>query len=161
MLIDAIELVAKGDGGLVSSVFSDDRKFLEEMTIGLAPYHGRIYLGGKKVAEYATGPGLVLPSCVHGGPGRAGAGEELGRSSWRQTLHAAHRGSGLPALGRKDNWDQGRLKTNKINSNAPVLVCLDKPGFRMAPCSSNAGVLQSPLQSIEVSHHFRFSPHQM
>ena len=75
---DAVALVAKGDGGLVSSVFSDDRKFLQEMTLGLAPYHGRIYLGGEKVAEYATGPGLVLPSCVHGGPGRAGAGEELG-----------------------------------------------------------------------------------
>jgi 3,4-dehydroadipyl-CoA semialdehyde dehydrogenase len=75
---DAVALVAKGEGGLVSSVFSDDRKFLEEMTIGLAPYHGRIYLGGEKVAEYATGPGLVLPTCVHGGPGRAGAGEELG-----------------------------------------------------------------------------------
>ena len=75
---DAVSAVAKGDGGLVSSVFSDDRKFLENMTLGLAPYHGRIYLGGEKVAEYATGPGLVLPSCVHGGPGRAGAGEELG-----------------------------------------------------------------------------------
>ena len=48
------------------------------MTLGLAPYHGRLYLGGSKVAEYATGPGLVLPSCVHGGPGRAGGGEELG-----------------------------------------------------------------------------------
>jgi len=75
---DAVDLVALGDGGLVSSVFSDDRKFLESVTLGLAPYHGRIYLGGEKVAEYATGPGLVLPSCVHGGPGRAGAGEELG-----------------------------------------------------------------------------------
>lgn len=75
---DAVDLVKKGEGGLVSSVFSDDRKFLESMTLGLAPYHGRIYLGGAKVAEYATGPGLVLPTCVHGGPGRAGGGEELG-----------------------------------------------------------------------------------
>ena len=75
---DAIALVRRGEGGLVSSVFSDDRKFLASMTLGLAPYHGRIYLGGSKVAEYATGPGLVLPTCVHGGPGRAGGGEELG-----------------------------------------------------------------------------------
>jgi len=75
---DAVDQVRRGEGGLVSSVFSDDRKFLESMTLGLAPYHGRIYLAGEKVAEYATGPGLVLPTCVHGGPGRAGAGEELG-----------------------------------------------------------------------------------
>ena len=75
---EAAELANLGGGGLVASVFSDDRKFVEATTIGIAPYHGRVYLGSAKVAEYATGPGLVLPTCVHGGPGRAGGGEELG-----------------------------------------------------------------------------------
>ncbi len=75
---EAVELVARGQGGLVSSVYSDDRGFLAETVLGLAPHHGRVYIGSEKVAEHATGPGLVLPSCVHGGPGRAGAGEELG-----------------------------------------------------------------------------------
>ena len=75
---DAVKLASLGGGGLVSSVFSDDRKFVGATTVGLAPHHGRIYLGSEKVAEYATGPGLVLPTCVHGGPGRAGGGEELG-----------------------------------------------------------------------------------
>jgi oxepin-CoA hydrolase/3-oxo-5,6-dehydrosuberyl-CoA semialdehyde dehydrogenase len=75
---DATTMVAKGGGGLVASVYSDDRAFTEEVVFGIAPYHGRLYLGSSKVLEHATGPGLVLPSCIHGGPGRAGGGEELG-----------------------------------------------------------------------------------
>jgi oxepin-CoA hydrolase/3-oxo-5,6-dehydrosuberyl-CoA semialdehyde dehydrogenase len=75
---EAASLVRLGGGGLVASVYSDDRAFTEKVTLGIAAYHGRIYLGSSKVLEHATGPGLVLPTCVHGGPGRAGGGEELG-----------------------------------------------------------------------------------
>lgn len=75
---DAADLVRRGGGGLVASVYSDDRAFTEATVLGIAPYHGRVYIGSAKVLEHATGPGLVLPSCVHGGPGRAGGGEELG-----------------------------------------------------------------------------------
>lgn len=75
---EAAELVRLGGGGLVASVYSDDRKFTEQVTLGIAPYHGRVYLGSAKVAEHVMGPGLVLPQCIHGGPGRAGGGEELG-----------------------------------------------------------------------------------
>jgi oxepin-CoA hydrolase/3-oxo-5,6-dehydrosuberyl-CoA semialdehyde dehydrogenase len=75
---EAIALVAKGGGGLVSSVYSDERAFLGEMALGLAPYHGRLFLGSSKLAGHAVGPGTVLPQMVHGGPGRAGGGEELG-----------------------------------------------------------------------------------
>ncbi len=71
------EVVARGNGGLVSSVYSDDPEFLERMVDGIAPYHGRLYLGHPKV-ELSPGPGTVLPQLVHGGPGRAGGGEELG-----------------------------------------------------------------------------------
>jgi oxepin-CoA hydrolase/3-oxo-5,6-dehydrosuberyl-CoA semialdehyde dehydrogenase len=46
--------------------------------MGLAPYHGRLFLGSAKIAEASPGPGTVLPHLVHGGPGRAGGGEELG-----------------------------------------------------------------------------------
>jgi len=74
----AVAQVARGDGGLVSSVYSDDRAFTGEMLFGLAPLHGRLMLGSKKIAEHSTGPGTVLPQLVHGGPGRAGGGEELG-----------------------------------------------------------------------------------
>ena len=71
-------MVARGGGGLVSSVYSDDRAFLGEMAFGLAPHHGRLFLGSSKLAGHAVGPGTVLPQLVHGGPGRAGGGEELG-----------------------------------------------------------------------------------
>lgn len=86
---EAIDLVRRGNGGLVASVYSDDRTFTESVVRGIAPYHGRIYLGSSKVLEHATGPGLVLPSCIHGGPGRAGGGEELG--GLRGVLHFMHR----------------------------------------------------------------------
>ena len=75
---EAVELVARGGGGLVASVYGDDRELLRGLVVGLAPFHGRILMGSKKVADQAISPGLVLPSCVHGGPGRAGGGEELG-----------------------------------------------------------------------------------
>ncbi|MEC7520768.1 MAG: 3,4-dehydroadipyl-CoA semialdehyde dehydrogenase [Myxococcota bacterium] len=75
---EVVELVSRGGGGLVASVYGDDRKLASELVLALAPYSGRILLGTKKVADQAISPGLVLPSCVHGGPGRAGGGEELG-----------------------------------------------------------------------------------
>jgi oxepin-CoA hydrolase/3-oxo-5,6-dehydrosuberyl-CoA semialdehyde dehydrogenase len=70
--------VARGEGGLVTSVYGDDKKALQTLILGLAPYNGRVLVGSKKVADQATPPGMVLPNCVHGGPGRAGGGEELG-----------------------------------------------------------------------------------
>jgi oxepin-CoA hydrolase/3-oxo-5,6-dehydrosuberyl-CoA semialdehyde dehydrogenase len=48
------------------------------MVLGLAPHHGRLFLGSSKLGGHAVGPGTVLPQLVHGGPGRAGGGEELG-----------------------------------------------------------------------------------
>ena len=75
---DAAALVRKGGGGLVCSVFSDDRDFQKRMVLAVAPYHGRMYLGSEKVAGQTLGPGTVLPQLLHGGPGHAGGGEELG-----------------------------------------------------------------------------------
>ena len=75
---DASEIVSRGGGGLVSSVYSEDTAFTAELVLGLAPFHGRLFLGSAKIAEASPGPGTVLPLLVHGGPGRAGGGEELG-----------------------------------------------------------------------------------
>jgi oxepin-CoA hydrolase/3-oxo-5,6-dehydrosuberyl-CoA semialdehyde dehydrogenase len=72
------ELVQRGGGGLVCSVYSDDRDFLRKCVLAVAPYHGRIYVGSEKVAGQTLGPGTVLPQLLHGGPGHAGGGEELG-----------------------------------------------------------------------------------
>lgn len=75
---DAIGLVRRGEGSLVASIYSDDKDFAQQMLMGLSAFHGRLNFGSAKVAEHSIGPGAVLPSLVHGGPGRAGGGEELG-----------------------------------------------------------------------------------
>jgi len=75
---DVAGLVRRGGGGLVCSVYSDDRDFLRKCVLEIAPYHGRIYIGSEKVAGQTMGPGTVLPQLLHGGPGHAGGGEELG-----------------------------------------------------------------------------------
>jgi 3,4-dehydroadipyl-CoA semialdehyde dehydrogenase len=75
---DAVSLVARGEGTLVCSVYSDDKAFLETVLLSSATWTGRVLVGSEKIADQATTPGMVLPSCIHGGPGRAGGGEELG-----------------------------------------------------------------------------------
>jgi 3,4-dehydroadipyl-CoA semialdehyde dehydrogenase len=74
----AAEFVARGDGCLVSSAYSDDRDWVAGFVGAAASWAGRLYLGSAKMAAQSPGPGTVLPSLVHGGPGRAGGGEELG-----------------------------------------------------------------------------------
>jgi oxepin-CoA hydrolase/3-oxo-5,6-dehydrosuberyl-CoA semialdehyde dehydrogenase len=74
----AATLVAAGGGGLVASVYSDDKEFLQGCVLGIAPFHGRVTIGSSKTAAQSIPPGTVLPGLVHGGPGRAGGGEELG-----------------------------------------------------------------------------------
>lgn len=74
---DPGEIVTRGNGGLVCSAYSDDQAFIEALVQQIAPFHGRIFLGHPKI-ELSPGPGTVLPQLVHGGPGRAGGGEELG-----------------------------------------------------------------------------------
>lgn len=75
---DVIAAVARGGGGLVTSIYSDDRAFVPELVIGLGPYHGRLFLGSAKLGGQSPGPGTVLATLNHGGPGRAGDGHELG-----------------------------------------------------------------------------------
>ncbi len=74
----AAMLANRGGGGLVASLYSDDRDFLDEAVQTMAPWHGRLWIGSEKTQGQALGPGAVLPGTIHGGPGRAGGGEELG-----------------------------------------------------------------------------------
>jgi oxepin-CoA hydrolase/3-oxo-5,6-dehydrosuberyl-CoA semialdehyde dehydrogenase len=75
---DAVALVNRGGGGLVASLYSDDRKWTEAVVLGIAPWHGRVWVGSERTAGQALAPGTVLPASLHGGPGRAGGGAELG-----------------------------------------------------------------------------------
>jgi oxepin-CoA hydrolase/3-oxo-5,6-dehydrosuberyl-CoA semialdehyde dehydrogenase len=74
----AARLVNAGGGGLVASVYSDDKDFVRAVVVDIAPHHGRICITSSKSASQAIPPGTVLPQLLHGGPGRAGGGEELG-----------------------------------------------------------------------------------
>ncbi|MFS8047372.1 phenylacetic acid degradation bifunctional protein PaaZ [Rhizobium sp. BR 314] len=75
---EAVDLARRGKGSLVASVFTNDPGFVEEVVLGLAPFHGRVMIGNRASAKSSTGHGSPLPGLVHGGPGRAGGGEELG-----------------------------------------------------------------------------------
>jgi 3,4-dehydroadipyl-CoA semialdehyde dehydrogenase len=74
----ASDLVRLGGGGLVSSVYSNDLRWTERFVLEAAPWHGRLWIGSDKLQDQSLPPGMVLPWLVHGGPGRAGGGEELG-----------------------------------------------------------------------------------
>ncbi|CAB4561503.1 unannotated protein [freshwater metagenome] len=75
---DAARLANRGGGSLVATVCSHDRSFVERTVSLIAPYHGRILVLDRDVARTSTGHGSPVPHLVHGGPGRAGGGEELG-----------------------------------------------------------------------------------
>jgi oxepin-CoA hydrolase / 3-oxo-5,6-dehydrosuberyl-CoA semialdehyde dehydrogenase len=86
---EAIELAARGRGSLAGSVVTADTGFARDMLAGLAPWHGRILVLDRDDAAESTGHGSPLPVLVHGGPGRAGGGEELG--GLRGVLHHMQR----------------------------------------------------------------------
>ena len=86
---DAIGLARQGGGSLVGSIFSADDAIAARLVLGLAPYHGRILVVNQHCARDSTGHGSPLPHLVHGGPGRAGGGEEMG--GIRGVLHYMQR----------------------------------------------------------------------
>ena len=75
---EAIHLASLGRGSLVGSVVTHDDKEAAQIVLGTAAYHGRMLVLNRECAKESTGHGSPLPMLVHGGPGRAGGGEELG-----------------------------------------------------------------------------------
>ncbi len=75
---EAVDLVNLGGGGLVTSVYSNDPDWTEAYVVGVAPWHGRVWIASDRSVSQSLPPGMVLPASIHGGPGRAGGGEELG-----------------------------------------------------------------------------------
>lgn len=86
---EAIAIANKADGSLVGSLFTSDDEVAREIALGCAPYHGRFMVVNRDAAEESTGHGSPMPHMVHGGPGRAGGGEELGGA--RSVLHFMQR----------------------------------------------------------------------
>jgi oxepin-CoA hydrolase/3-oxo-5,6-dehydrosuberyl-CoA semialdehyde dehydrogenase len=86
---EAIELARLGRGSLVGSLFTSDDRVARQVALGTAAYHGRLVLLNRHSAKESTGHGSPLPHLVHGGPGRAGGGEEMG--GVRGVLHYMQR----------------------------------------------------------------------
>ncbi len=93
-----IALAARGQGSLAGSVVTGDAGFARDVVIAVAPWHGRLLVLDTEDAEESTGHGSPLPALVHGGPGRAGGGEEMG--GIRGVLHHMQRTAvqGSPAV---------------------------------------------------------------
>jgi oxepin-CoA hydrolase/3-oxo-5,6-dehydrosuberyl-CoA semialdehyde dehydrogenase len=77
-LDDAVKLCNRGMGSLVMSLFTYDPQVATEVVLGAGAYHGRLLIADRDNAKESTGHGSPLPYLVHGGPGRAGGGEEMG-----------------------------------------------------------------------------------
>ena len=88
-LEEAVALAKRGKGSLVGSLVTASPKVAREVVLGVAPYHGRLLVLDRSSAKESTGHGSPLPNLVHGGPGRAGGGEEMGGS--RGVLHYMQR----------------------------------------------------------------------
>ena len=77
-LDEAIQLSRMGEGSLAGSIITNDNNVARELVLGTAAYHGRMVLINRHCAAESTGHGSPLPHLIHGGPGRAGGGEEMG-----------------------------------------------------------------------------------
>lgn len=88
-LDEAIELANMGKGSLVCSIVTNDDKIAKEFVMGTACMHGRILILNAACAKESTGHGSPMPLLTHGGPGRAGGGEEMGGK--RGILHYLQR----------------------------------------------------------------------
>jgi oxepin-CoA hydrolase/3-oxo-5,6-dehydrosuberyl-CoA semialdehyde dehydrogenase len=108
-LDEAVALVARGEGSLVASVFTYDPAVATALVLGMAPYHGRLLILDRDSAKESTGHGSPLPSLLHGGPGRAGGGEELGglRGVHHYMQRTALQGSPARLASLTKSWIKG------------------------------------------------------
>ena len=106
---DAIELSKMGKGSLVSSIITADNTIARKYTIGAACMHGRILILNAECAKESTGHGSPMPLLVHGGPGRAGGGEEMGgkRGVFHYLQRTAIQGSPSTITAILNQYQQG------------------------------------------------------
>jgi oxepin-CoA hydrolase/3-oxo-5,6-dehydrosuberyl-CoA semialdehyde dehydrogenase len=176
---DAIALAARGKGSLVGSVVTHDPDVARRIVLGTAAYHGRILVLDRDDADESTGHGSPLPVLVHGGPGRAGGGEELG--GVRGVLHHMQRtavqaspemltaitGQWTAGSGRNDDGvhpfrkSLADLRIGDSIRSAPRLVTLDDiehfaefTGDTFYAHTDEAAAKQNPLFGGIVAHGY-------
>lgn len=108
-LDDAIALARKGDGSLVGSLVTADADVARRVVFGAGAFHGRMLVLDAACAAESTGHGSPMPHLVHGGPGRAGGGEELGgmRAVKHQMQRVAVQGSPAMLTALTKSWVKG------------------------------------------------------
>ncbi|MCC6370536.1 MAG: phenylacetic acid degradation bifunctional protein PaaZ [Bacteroidia bacterium] len=112
---NAIELSKMGKGSLVSSIITNDDRIARMYTIGAACMHGRILVLNRECAKESTGHGSPMPMLVHGGPGRAGGGEEMGgkRGVFHYLQRTAIQGSPSTITAILNQYQQGAKQIEK------------------------------------------------
>jgi oxepin-CoA hydrolase/3-oxo-5,6-dehydrosuberyl-CoA semialdehyde dehydrogenase len=112
---DAIEIVKRGAGSLVASVYSYDAQIANDLIFGIASYHGRVIAIDRDDAGESTGHGSPMPPLVHGGPGRAGGSEELGgmRGVFHYMQRTALQGSPARLAALTGMWTPGSGEATK------------------------------------------------
>ena len=112
---DAVALANRGMGSLALSLFTFDPAVAEEFVLGAAAYHGRMLILDRTSAKESTGHGSPLPVLVHGGPGRAGGGEEMGgvRGVAHYMQRTALQGSPAVLSGIVRQWLPGAAKPER------------------------------------------------
>jgi oxepin-CoA hydrolase / 3-oxo-5,6-dehydrosuberyl-CoA semialdehyde dehydrogenase len=112
---EAIELSKLGKGSLVSSIITADNSIARKYTIGAACMHGRILVLNSECAKESTGHGSPMPMLVHGGPGRAGGGEEMGgkRGVFHYLQRTAIQGSPTTITAITGQYQQGAKQIEK------------------------------------------------
>lgn len=112
---DAIELSKMGKGSLVSSIVTADNTIARKYTLGAACMHGRILVLNDECAKESTGHGSPMPMLVHGGPGRAGGGEEMGgkRGVFHYLQRTAIQGSPSTITAILNQYQQGAQQIEK------------------------------------------------
>jgi oxepin-CoA hydrolase / 3-oxo-5,6-dehydrosuberyl-CoA semialdehyde dehydrogenase len=106
---DVIELAALGKGSLAGSVVTEDQDFARDIVLRTAHWHGRLLVLDEDAAPESTGHGSPLPMLVHGGPGRAGGGEEMGgmRGVYHHLQRTAVQGSPRMLKAVTGRWVKG------------------------------------------------------
>lgn len=108
-IADAVELAKLGKGSLVCSIITADDKIAKEFVVGAACMHGRILVLNADCAKESTGHGSPMPMLTHGGPGRAGGGEEMGgkRGVFHYLQRTAIQGSPTTLTNIAGNYQYG------------------------------------------------------
>jgi oxepin-CoA hydrolase/3-oxo-5,6-dehydrosuberyl-CoA semialdehyde dehydrogenase len=176
---EAIDLARLGKGSLVVSVFTPDAAEAGRLTFGLGAHHGRVLVVDERCGKTQTGHGSPMPHLVHGGPGRAGGGEELGgmRSVHHHLQRVAVQGSPdtlsaltatfLPGATRREggphpftkHFDDLALGDTLVTESRTITVedierCADLTGDRFYAHTDEEAAAKSPIFGGRVAHGY-------